>query len=115
MQPSGHFFAHMPHLKQPAEQSLRICGLLSLLFAQTATEPFVFASKRVKSFLGQVFTHFAQPVHLLLSTTGSPSFPMLRAPNWQASTQSPSPMQPKAQSFVPFAVSWAAAQVFTPL
>ena len=39
--PSGHFFAQMPHLKQPAAQSLRICGLLSLWHEQWAIAPFV--------------------------------------------------------------------------
>ena len=52
--------------------------------------------------LGQALVQAPQAVHLVSSTTGRPvTGSMLKAPNWQAATQSPQPRQPKAQPVSP--------------
>jgi hypothetical protein len=45
-----------------------------------------------RTFLGQIFTHTPQPVHLSWSTRTMP-FSMRMAPKGQARTQSPNPRQ----------------------
>src|SRR5574344_2762152 len=103
MASNAHSFSHLLQPIQATAHALRATPPLSLFTQLTKIRrplgPF-FRNSMI--FFGQAFTQAPQAVHLSSSTSGNPVTGSIeRAPNAQASTQSPHPRQPNEHPVSP--------------
>lgn len=97
--PLEQFLTHKPQPKQAFLHAWRATGALACELQTTCTGAFKLCN--TSKLWGQVVTHLPQPVQISLSIAGSPSAPIVIAPNGQARTQLPKPKQPYLHALGP--------------